>query len=330
MRSLPSTCLTRVYSLRHCSGRRTLMSSPPPSGAASNKQDAHKDGGPQRPEKAHIKPHAHAHTHKKRTGIENELSEAMQSSLMPITDTATSRSAFASTSSHDRIDSPFLYGTASTLTRPVNLALAPNRRLSSSRIQLQRQRSLSVGSLNDLGGDADPFAWLRQTVQEQRRQASQTEHVFIPSSSMPSSPIAAAHLATSPTSIQESATSTRTNDYFGAGLLSLVAGKGPVQEHLHDDIPPIASTSTGSRFAFPSMPSLPSMSNFQAPSMPAFKAPNMSNFKAPSASDFMPDALARMMAGNAGENENKKFMDEDDQTGADEPDWARIKVHSSL
>lgn len=137
--------------------------------------------------------------------------------------------------------------------------------------------------------------------------------------------MAAAHLATSPASMREDECERR-NDYFGAGLLSLVAGKGPVREHLHEEVAAPPFTSTVSRFAFPSMPSLPSMPNFQAPAMPSFKTPALPTFKAPPASAFMPDALARIMGGNVGEDENKKYMDEDDQTASDEPDWARIKV----
>lgn len=303
--------------------RVACMSSPrsisSPRTSFSTEDGLHGADTPQRPEQAHIKSHSSSRTHKKRKSIENELSEAMQSTLMPITTTSASR-----TTTSDRIDNPFLYGTASSLARPVNLALAPSRRRSSYSI-LQRQRSLSVGSLDLPPGDADPFAWLRQTVQEQRRQASRSEHVLPPSSSMPTSPMAAAHLASSPTSIHDTVTPA-TNDYFGAGLLSLVAGKGPVREHLHADVPPLASTSTASRFAFPSMPNLPSMPAFQAPSMPNFKAPAFPSFKAPQASAFMPDSLARMMSGNTGEGENQKYMDEEDQTNSDEPDWARIKV----
>lgn len=298
--------------------------SSPSSQAIVGKHDVHdaETGSPQRPEQAHINTHVHSRTHKKRKSIENELSEAMQSSLMPITTSSGGRST--STSTSERTDNPFLYGTASTLTRPVNLALAPERGRSSNRIHLQRQRSLSAGSLNE-PGDGDPFAWLRQTVQEQRRQASLSEHTFIPSTSMPTSPISTAHLATSPTSIRDTSAAD-TNDYIGTGWLSLVAGKGPVSEHLHGQAPPVPSSSTTSRFAFPSMPNLPSMPTFQTPTMPSFKAPNLANFSTSSASSFMPDSLARIMGGNMSENENKKFMDEDDQTASDEPDWARIKV----
>jgi len=68
------------------------------------------------------------------------------------------------------------------------------------------------------------------------------------------------------------------------------------------------------------------MPNFQAPTMPSFKTPALPTFNTSGASAFMPDSLARMMGGNMGEGESKKFMDEDDQTASDEPDWARIKV----
>lgn len=318
---LRPSCSVRHSGL-HLLRRRNLMTSP----GRAIEHDVPDPASPQRPEKAHINPHASLRLHRKHESIENELSEAMRSSLMPIT-SSSARSPTSTTSSHDRIDNPFLYGTASTLTRPVNLALAPNRRRSSGRLQLHRQRSLSVGSLNDLG-DGDPFAWLRQTVQEQRKQASQSEHVFLPSTSMPASPMAVSQFAASPASLHDDAPE-RTNDYFGAGLLSLVAGKGPVREHMQVESASFASSSTGSRFNFPSLPSLPSIPSFQAPSMPTFKAPPLPTFKAPPASTFMPDALARMMGGNVGENENKKYMDEDDQAASDEPDWARIKVRTS-
>jgi hypothetical protein len=285
---------------------------------------------PQIPEEAHIKPHKSKHGHKKKHSIENELSDAMQSSLMPITSIARDTSPTAEPGS-------FLYATAgSGLTRPVNLALAPrSRRRASSRLQYQRQRSLSFGStVDDLAlEDPDPFAWLRQTVQEQRQQAIESEHDVPLSSSMPASPLAAAHLASSPVSLLPDTSGNPQNkpdaktDYFGAGLLSLVAGKGPVKEHLHVENDASAATiATPPRFSFPSLPNMPSMPNFQAPQMPSFKAPDFSSFKAPSASTFMPDSLARLVGANQGEGESKKFMDEADQANSDEPDWARIKV----
>lgn len=273
----------------------------------------------QRPQQAHIKHSSRTHGHKKHKSIENELSEAMQSSLMPITPTP------ARATSSERLDNPFLYGTASSLRRPVTLALAPSRRRSSYSVS-RRQRSLSINSLDLAGDDVDPFAWLRQTVQEQRRQASQSEHVVSPSISLPASPLAAAHFASSPTSMHDNSSNTKQNDYFGAGLLSLVAGKGPVREHLHENVPSHTSAASTSRFALPSMPAFPTMPAFQTPTLPSFKPPTLPSFKAPSASAFMPDSFARIIGANAGEGENRKYMDEEDQTTEDEPDWARIKV----
>lgn len=84
-------------------------------------------------------------------------------------------------------------------------------------------------------------------------------------------------------------------------------------------------------FALPAMPNLP---KFQAPSLPAFQAPalpslpkfqppSLPEFKAPSMPDF--SYLSKQLGINAGEGESQKYMDDDDKTKDEGPDWARIK-----
>ena len=100
---------------------------------------------------------------------------------------------------------------------------------------------------------------------------------------------------------------------------------------------------TFSLSAFPSLPSaslpkLPQIPNIPTPtlpSLPSLQAPNISlpRFSTPELPDvsgWMPEQLARGLGvSSGGEKPSKKFMDEEDQTAEDEPDWARIKVGMS-
>lgn len=107
------------------------MSSPPSPSTAASERDVLEtgEGGPQRPEQAHISTHVHSQLHKKHESIETELSEAMQSSPMPITtSSAGSINANGTSTPAERTDNLCLYGTANTLARPDNFALAPERR----------------------------------------------------------------------------------------------------------------------------------------------------------------------------------------------------------
>lgn len=247
-----------------------------------------------------------------------------------------------------------------SITRPDRVVHPKHRRRASGEPVRRRKRSLSSGSIQSppiLDSNNDPFAWLRQTIQEQR------EHPILPPdlynqqgrASTPSTPVAS-------TSGSGSATtpSPTKPDYFGASFLSLIAGRGPVQERIqehvkrssldglgspepqspHHPTPAHAHTEGSSpKFSLPILPqlqmpqiqapSLPkwqgaSLPNWQAPSLPSWAAPPaLPHFPAPSLPSF--DTLLKGTSGSASEGESQKYMDEEDQTGGDEPDWARVK-----
>lgn len=336
----------------------------------------------QLPERAHIKSRDDPGRKKSSNRVEAELSEAMSSSLQLEASDQNDRNQGSSVASTSKLSSPErpaftspFGGSASSgllPTRPVTLAHAPTstRRRSSyyyGAAPMLRRRSLSFSSLDDLS-HGDPFAWLRQTVQEQRLHANDPQAPSYSSSfpkSLPATPgsytaesfngsssladitadVPFMHSPLSNDGGRMSSSSppsgSGSTDYFGAGLLSLVAGKGPVRQHVSEDVRR-TSVDAPSRFSLPTMPAMPSFQApsfdfkapsfdfkapaFQVPSMPEFKAPALPTFKTPSASSLMPESFAKMLGANAGEGESRKYMDEADQTNDDEPDWARIKV----
>ena len=240
--------------------------------------------------------------------IEDELSNAMRSPLFQRQDLA------------GPVQEPDSYFSAESLavSRPESLALPPKGRRNTATRPLLRQRSMSAGSIDGLSGD--PYAWLRQTVQEQREHRIMAPRVDWdrPPGSAPTSPTSEFSQPIKP-------------DYFGAGLMSLIAGKGPVREHVTEDVRR-KSVDGGSSSIF-SMPALPNLPKLQAPALPTFQAPSMPafpKFQAPSLPDFkgpwMPEAISKQLGMSSGEGEIKKYMDKEDQTTDDEPDWARIKA----
>ena len=281
---------------------------------------------PTRPERAHLRHRNDTSTTEKK--LERDLSNAMASPLFAIGATE------SLTSSTDmKAD---LIAQIANVSKPASIVHAPKKIRPGQ--NMKRQRSLSTGSLYT--PDADPFAWLRQTVQEQREHPLDASHPNqdIHNSSVPASPTISSFQTEAGNS------SIMRPDYFGASLLSLIAGKESVQKRLHEQIQPnsnvgvadLASLSKPNLPSFqpPSIPKWqpPSMPIWKAPSMPRFNAPTLPQFKAPnlpSVSSWMPEAFTTR-GGHAGEEENKKYMDEADQTEGSEPDWGRIKVRQVM
>ena len=191
----------------------------------------------------------------------------------------------------------------------------------------------------------DPFAWLRQTVQEQREQEREKDIGGAKTVSLPASPIEGmpASLGSAQAGVQPESPS-KPQDYFG--WLSLIAGKGTVKEHVSEETvrrdslessksdAGSATAPSSNRFSLPTLPSMPS---WQAPSFPKFQAPNISSLSMPKLQLQAPSLQlpafgssssspgARRQSTKAGEDPAAKYMDEEDRTASDEPDWSRIK-----
>ena len=300
---------------------------PPPSRPASvvaESEDTHHR--PARPERAHLGLPSDAFTSDKR--LESDLSKAMASPLFAIEGFKLDGLVRAALPRAKPPKADFASRDVD-LSRPVSLIHAPKRRRPGQSVQ--RPRSLSTSSSSKV--DADPFAWLRQTVQEQREHPSNAG-ILAPSSpsSVPASP------TNSNTSTGTSISSDIRPDFFGASLLSLIAGREPVQKRVQQQVRRSSVIESPSRLNSPRSPTKsPNMSNWQTPSMPDWKVPAMPHFTTPTLPDFkaptmpstsswMPEAFSKKIGVNAGEEESRKYMDEADQTESSEPDWCRIKV----
>ena len=281
------------------------------------------------------------------SALQTELSAAMSQPLLSPSglQAVGSSSAGAHSPGSPRTTlEPASYETTTSISRPASLALpSRGRRDTSTRPLLRdRQRSLSFNSMEDaLAGD--PFAWLRQTVQEQREQETEKNSGDTKTVSLPASPIEGmpATLGGGAAASIESEPPNKPQDYFG--WMSLIAGKGTVREHVSEETvrrdslessksdAASASAASASRFSLPTLPSMPA---WQAPSFPKFQAPSLSmpklQLQAPSlqlpafgTSSSTPGA--RRQSTKAGEDPAAKYMDEEDRTASDEPDWSRIK-----
>lgn len=269
---------------------------------------------PAMPEQVHL----HKTRPKREGSIEEQLHQAMLSPLFTMDRLA--RATLPTAASGD------FAASVNNVSMPDSAQVAPSR----SSQPLRRHRSLSTGSL-----DQDPFAWLRQTVQEQR------ETNPISPSSLPSSPI----YTTVPIRPGHSEPGVEQDepvkpDYFGASVLSLIAGREPVQKRMEEQVKRSSQDSpASSRLSFqPSLPTFevpslpkweaPTLPDWKMPALPEFKAPSLPEFKAPtlpSATGWMPESLKGSLGINAGEGESQKYMDDADKTDSAEPDWARIK-----